>query len=74
MNKKALLEELKYIYQDKIIDIEMAIDNLNRRIEENFDRPKVIDGIPSRIHELQRDRNGLERKIELLNDWIGELQ
>ena len=74
MNKKALLEELKYIYQDKILDTELAITNLNRVIDRNRDKPKEIDGLPNRVRDLQRERNLLEKRTEFIDDWIGELQ
>lgn len=74
MNKKALLEELKYIYQDKILDTELAITNLNRVIDRNRDKPKEIDGLPNRVRELQRERNLLEKRTEFIDEWIGELK
>ena len=74
MNKTALLEELKYIYQDKILDTELAINNLNRVIDRNRDKPKEIDGLPNRVRELQRERNLLEKRTEFIDEWIGELK
>lgn len=74
MNKTALLEELKYIYQDKILDTELAITNLNRVIDRNRDKPKEIDGLPNRVRELQRERNLLEKRTEFIDEWIGELK